>query len=384
MNKLLRYIRYLKELCLFIIIFPMSLLYNKNRKIFLVSERGTDARDNGYHFFKYLNEKHPEVESYFVIDKDSPDYKKVSELGKVIQWKSLKHRLLFIGAKYKISTHIMGYSPDIDFYNKLNEFIPLIGKKIFLQHGIISNDLPQLYQEKTRLDLFICGAQPEYEFIKNTFHYKNEEVRYTGLARYDALNEYSTQNQILVMPTWRMWLNNMTESEIANSSYVKEWEKLLSNQKLIHILKDRKITLFFYPHYEMQKHIRLFQSIDDSIVIADFSSYDVQNLLKTSKLLITDYSSIFFDFAYMKKPCVYYQFDRELYWKKHYKKGYFDYDKDAFGKITCDVDSLVEEIIKIINNNFAVDSVYRNNANRCFQIRDGNNCERIFFEISKL
>lgn len=384
MNKLLRYIRYLKELCLFIIIFPMSLLYNKNRKIFLVSERGTDARDNGYHFFKYLNEKHPEVESYFVIDKDSPDYKKVSELGKVIQWKSLKHRLLFIGAKYKISTHIMGYSPDIDFYNKLNEFIPLIGKKIFLQHGIISNDLPQLYQEKTRLDLFICGAQSEYEFIKNTFHYKNEEVRYTGLARYDALNEYSTQNQILVMPTWRMWLNNMTESEIANSSYVKEWEKLLSNQKLIHILKDRKITLFFYPHYEMQKHIRLFQSIDDSIVIADFSSYDVQNLLKTSKLLITDYSSIFFDFAYMKKPCVYYQFDRELYWKKHYKKGYFDYDKDAFGKITCDVDSLVEEIIKIINNNFAVDSVYRNNANRCFQIRDGNNCERIFFEISKL
>lgn len=384
MNKLLRYIRYLKELCLFIIIFPMSLLYNQNRKIFLVSERGTDARDNGYHFFKYLNEKHPEVESYFVIDKDSPDYKKVSELGKVIQWKSLKHRLLFIGAKYKISTHIMGYSPDIDFYNKLNEFIPLIGKKIFLQHGIISNDLPQLYQEKTRLDLFICGAQPEYEFIKNTFHYKNEEVRYTGLARYDALNEYSTQNQILVMPTWRMWLNNMTESEIANSSYVKEWKKLLSNQKLIHILKDRKITLFFYPHYEMQKHIRLFQSIDDSIVIADFSSYDVQNLLKTSKLLITDYSSIFFDFAYMKKPCVYYQFDRELYWKKHYKKGYFDYDKDAFGKITCDVDSLVEEIIKIINNNFAVDSVYRNNANRCFQIRDGNNCERIFFEISKL
>lgn len=384
MNKLLRYIRYLKELCLFIIIFPMSLLYNKNRKIFLVSERGTDARDNGYHFFKYLNEKHPEVESYFVIDKDSPDYKKVSELGKVIQWKSLKHRFLFIGAKYKISTHIMGYSPDIDFYNKLNEFIPLIGKKIFLQHGIISNDLPQLYQEKTRLDLFICGAQPEYEFIKNTFHYKNEEVRYTGLARYDALNEYSTQNQILVMPTWRMWLNNMTESEIANSSYVKEWKKLLSNQKLIHILKDRKITLFFYPHYEMQKHIRLFQSIDDSIVIADFSSYDVQNLLKTSKLLITDYSSIFFDFAYMKKPCVYYHFDRELYWKKHYKKGYFDYDKDAFGKITCDVDSLVEEIIKIINNNFAVDSVYRNNANRCFQIRDGNNCERIFFEISKL
>ena len=181
MDRIIRYIRYLKELVLYIVTLPASLFYNRKREVFLVSERGTDARDNGYHFFKYLKEKHPELEVYYVIDRASPDYKKVAELGNVIQWKSFKHRFLFIGAKYKISTHIMGYSPDIDFYNKLNEFFPLVGKKIFLQHGIIKDDLPQLYQEKTKVDLFVCGAQPEYDFIKSTFHYKNGEVRYTCL-----------------------------------------------------------------------------------------------------------------------------------------------------------------------------------------------------------
>lgn len=384
MDRIIRYIRYLKELVLYIVTLPASLFYNRNREVFLVSERGTDARDNGYHFFKYLKEKHPELEVYYVINRASPDYKKVVELGDVIQWKSFKHRFLFIGAKYKISTHIMGYSPDIDFYNKLNEFFPLVGKKIFLQHGIIKDDLPQLYQEKTKVDLFVCGAQPEYDFIKSTFHYKNGEVRYTGLARYDALNDYYTQKQILIMPTWRMWFNNKTDENISRSTYVKVWNDLLSSQRLLCELRKNNITLIFYPHYEMQKHIDLFKCNDDSIIIADFASYDVQDLLKKSKLLITDYSSVFFDFAYMGKPCLYFQFDREHFEKNHYKKGYFDYDKDGFGKVVCETDALIDEIIRIVEDDFHMDMKYKNNVNRFFRIRDNNNCERIFTEIRRL
>lgn len=80
MDRIIRYIRYLKELVLYIVTLPASLFYNRNRGVFLVSERGTDARDNGYHFFKYLKEKHPELEAYYVIDRASPDYKKVLKM----------------------------------------------------------------------------------------------------------------------------------------------------------------------------------------------------------------------------------------------------------------------------------------------------------------
>lgn len=45
-------------------------------------------------------------------------------------------------------------------------------------------------------------------------------------------------------------------------------------------------------------------------------------------MMITDYSSVAFEFAYLRKPIVYYQFDKKAFFEKHtYRKGYFDYEK---------------------------------------------------------
>ena len=67
-----------------------------------------------------------------------------------------------------------------------------------------------------------------------------------------------------------------------------------------------------------------FPIFSDRIIIADMK-YDVQQLLKESLLLITDYSSVFFDMMYMNKPVNFYQFDEKQYRKSHYKEGYLNY-----------------------------------------------------------
>ena len=101
----------------------------------------------------------------------------------------------------------------------------------------------------------------------------------------------------------------------------------------------------------MQPYIDYFQICgNEHITICSENDYDVQYLLKSAALLITDYSSVAFDFAYMKKPIIYYQFDESLYYKKHYERGYFDYDKMRFGRKVNDVSDLLFEIKKIINN----------------------------------
>ena len=63
-------------------------------------------------------------------------------------------------------------------------------------------------------------------------------------------------------------------------------------------------------------------SLDNFYVIADFDNYDVQQLLIDSRLLITDYSSVAFDFAYMKKKTIYCQFDLEKYRSEQYGIGF--------------------------------------------------------------
>ena len=89
----------------------------------------------------------------------------------------------------------MGYTPYIDFFVKADKKGIIKGKKIFLQHGIIKDNLTYLYNNNVNLDLFVCSAKPEYEYVKNLYGYKDSVVQMLGLCRYDALykNEQPTK-----------------------------------------------------------------------------------------------------------------------------------------------------------------------------------------------
>ena len=84
-------------------------------------------------------------------------------------------------------------------------------------------------------------------------------------------------------------------------------------------------------------HVKNVDSFDEiqnnSIIIAHKDDYDVQDLLIRSSVLVTDYSSVFFDFAYMGKPVIYYQFDEDEFRKNHYQEGYFSYREHGFGRV---------------------------------------------------
>lgn len=383
-KKIVRIVGYFKEAILYFALYPVAKIVYRNREIRLFSERGTDARDNGYHLYRYYRQNYPELESYYVIKKTSPDRNKVLELGNVVNYRSLKHRLLFIAADYKISTHVMGYSPNIDFYVRFADKVHLTGYRIFLQHGVISSDIPALYSEKTHLDIFICGAKPEYDFICNTYGYKNDEVKYTGLARYDELHNIKLKRQILCMPTWRKYLKYDPSIDMSQSEYVKKWNGLLNNKRLISALRENNLKFVFYPHYEIQPYIDLFKSKSDDVIIAGFKDYDVQQLLKESQLLITDFSSVFYDFAYMHKPVLYYQFDGARYYAEHYAKGAFDCETMGFGEVVDKESDAVDAILSYINSGFEMKDDYNRRINGFFPLHDSQNCKRIFNEIENL
>lgn len=64
--------------------------------------------------------------------------------------------------------------------------------RVFLQHGVIINDLKWLYYPETKMRLFVCGAYPEYQFIRDTFGYPEGYVQYLGLCRFDTLHGHQT------------------------------------------------------------------------------------------------------------------------------------------------------------------------------------------------
>lgn len=347
------------------------------QKHWVICERGTDARDNGYWFYRYLKENHPEQKVYYIIDRWSADYDKVK--ADAVKLGSLKNYWVVASAGKRISTHYGSGLPV--FSPKIFRFCGLHRNFYFLQHGITKNDLVGLYRRNAPMELFVCGAKPEYDYILENYGHSDQVVRYTGLARFDQLHHVRTKKQILVMPTWRMYIRS--RDAFLESDYFACWQSFLENKALNDQLEREDMKLVFYVHYEMQKFLDCFCSPSERIVLAKFDDYDVQTLLKESAVLVTDYSSVFFDFAYMRKPVVYYQFDEEAFHGRHYQKGYFDYRQMGFGDVTNQEKEAVESLLQICQKDMQIKAEYLERIERFFPLCDTNNCKRIYEWIAK-
>ena len=186
------------------------------------------------------------------------------------------------------------------------------------------------------------------------------------------------------MPTWRENLYHLSDSEFINSNYYKRYISLINNKEIDKMLKNNGFKLIFYPHYEIQKRINLFKTTNKNVIIANSYDYSVPELLKQTSLLITDFSSVFFDVAFMGKPIIYYHFDYDDYRKNHYKEGYFSYKNDGFGDICINEKEILSKIEEYFNNNFKIEKKYLDRIDSFFVYKDKNNCERIYNEIIKL
>lgn len=394
MKKIIANLKYLKfkdifSPIIFIAAFICSLFFRlinliKKRNLWLICEGKVEARDNGYHFFKYVRENHPKEYCFYVIDKDSEGYKKVKKYGNIIQYHSFKHWVYYLSAQYNISSQKAANPNQILFY-VIHVVFGWYKNRVFLQHGITKDDAEWLYYKNTKFRYFICGAKQEYEFIKERFGYPKGNVVYTGFPRFDNLyNNNINLKQILIMPTWRNWLgrdtNGLTKGEkFTNTAFYNNWNGLLNNKEFIKFIESNNLKVLFYPHVNMQKYLNDFNISSKNIELAN-TSVDIQTVLKESAIMITDYSSVYMDFAYMLKPIIFFQFDYEEYRKKQYAQGYFDYKAEKFGRSIETVEEVIKEFKKIYKN--GIEDNKLKEMKDFFELKDQNNCKRIY-EILK-
>ena len=355
--------------------------------LWIVAERGTDARDNGYHFFRYVRQTAPDRNVWYIISKNSPDRKKVEELGNVINYRSFRHFLALILSEVKISTHIVGYSPDLYLFLKYEKKGKIRGKSVLLQHGIIKEPMPFYYRKNTSPALFVCSAVREYEFVKNTFGHPEGVVRLLGLCRYDSLplthEKKKRGRTVLLMPTWRFGLDEMSVSQVKKSLWFRKIQEILEDREILSLLGKQDDELLFYPHNRMQRFVPYFKASSERVKILSRDMADVQELLIQADILITDFSSVFFDFAYMGKPLIYYQFDREEYRRKHLKEGYFSFEKDGFGPVCGTREELFLRLKEALSDGFS-NEPYKSRAEKFFQFRDRLNCRRNYQAVLSL
>ena len=257
----------------------------------------------------------------------------------------------------------------------------IINKKfVFLQHGIIMNDVRQyLNRELITADLFITSTKQEYEYVTSEdFMYEPNMVIGSGLPRFDKL-ENNISNVILISPTWRTLGAN---TNFEDSEYFSIFKSLLTNKNLQNMLitKNYKIKFLLHPVFAEYKY--LFDSFANNYIeVLDSSQIKYFNLFNECALFITDYSSIHYDVATLKKPILYYQFDKDYFFSHHYGSGYFDYEKNGFGEVVTNEKDLINKINLYLNNNCQIKEEYKNRIEDTFINLDHNNSKRVFDKI---
>lgn len=371
---------------IFLVAIPNAIILRKKRNnIWLICERENEARDNGYWLFKYIRENYPNEDVVYAIKKNAKDYNKVKKLGKIIEHGSFKHWVYYLAARKNISSQKGGGTPNAAICYLLEVYGILKNVRVYLKHGIIKDNMEWMHYKNTKFRLLICGARREYEYVKQVYGYPFENIAYLGLARFDNLHNFKIKKeQILIMPSWRSWLKEIDNDKFLKSEYYKMWMKVLSDTEINEILAKFDKKIIFYLHPNFQRYSNLLDFDKKNVVIATDMEYDIQDLLKESSLLITDYSSIFMDFAYMRKPMIFYHFDEKKYRKEQYQQGYFDYKRDGFGPVYNNFNEFKYNFIKIIENNFFQEKVYLKRERNFFDLYDNKNCERIYKAIKKI
>jgi len=196
------------------------------------------------------------------------------------------------------------------------------------------------------------------------------------------------------MPTWRKWLFNENENALSqkdlisiregfeNTEYFKFYHDFISNKRLLEACDIYGYKLCWMPHPLIRKYMNMFIE-DERIMVYNFDK-KYRDAFAEGNLLITDYSSIAFDFVQLKKPVIYAQFDEDEFFGMHYSKGYFNYEKDGFGEVVYQIETLVDLVIDYMKHGCKLKPIYKDRIEKFFLKRDGNNCKRVYQKIKSL
>lgn len=395
---------------------PRKIKRIDNRKIkkYFTLEQSTSHFNNVRHMEnQYIaSSNRDKLRKLLAREKQSNEYNALKKIGPVLAYKSLKHRIYALYAEVIVSSH-----PDNNliypFYGNFPHVAGLVkAKTVFLQHGVTKDDVSfWLNRFDKNLDMIVTVSDLERdsffprfdgdgdgcgEYISSHYGYDKETVQVLGFPRFDYLESLEDKKEIVVMPTWRRQLHNLKKEDFVNTNFFRTFNALINDKVLLDYLDSHGYKLVFKPHPNLNKYIGLFDK--DSRVefdlndlnfaenskdgTAKYGSRRYADIFNHSSLIVTDFSSVSFDFAYLKKPIIYYHYDNDYHFDS--ENGYFNYESMGFGPVIKSHKELVMSIIGSIESGCTMDELYKGRVDKFFKYHDRDNSRRVYKAILEM
>ncbi|MBD8025365.1 CDP-glycerol glycerophosphotransferase family protein [Ureibacillus sp. Re31] len=383
---------------LFVIIYKLifqlvGLFPADKRLIMFESFLGKQFSDNPRALYEYIKENHPQFKLYWSVDSKLIQNFKEKDIQVVPRF-SIKWLFLMATAKYWISNSRMPIwipKPNHTTYIQTWHGTPLKKlamdiQEVYMQGTDTEHYKNEFLKEAANWDYLVSPNAYSTEIFRRAFAYKNAILE-TGYPRndylYEANNEESISNFkknhdlpldkkiILYAPTWR----DDQYDEIGKYKFDLELDLARFKETL-----GEEYIIVLRLHYLVASKLELsgFEGF-----VYDFSQHeDIRELYMISDLLITDYSSVFFDFANLKRPMIFFVYDIEDY-RDRLRGFYFDFEEKAPGPLVKTTEEVISEIQKFEANGFAVPPNFDEFYNRFCAWEDGNASKRVVDEVMK-
>lgn len=364
-----------------------------NSWIFL--DKDTEADDNAEHLYRWVLHNHPEINAWYVLNRDSHDWPRLEAEGfRLVPHGGMEHHALFLNSTKLISSQMDRYIFEPVEERYFSDFT--WPEFICLPHGVTKDDVSDWFNS-IPFDLFIAATRDEAASItadETAYVMTEKEVRLSGFPRYDKwLEPVQKENIVFVMPTWRSDLVGAWDGkgqrrnrnpEFASSNFVKMWKGLFDHPGLQALVKHYGYRVIYFAH-------PCFEDYLDDLPFPDFVEKrskrhgSIISIMQKSKVLITDFSSVAYDMAYMRRPVIYYQYESKSQFVQSQKwtNGYIDYEKMGFGSVCRDEASLTLALEEVFRNDGVMTDHYARRVDATFAYNDANCCKRAYEFITE-
>lgn len=304
--------------------------------------------DSPKYIYEYIAQNHPEYECVWAIN----DGAKIPYGAKTVKRFSFQYAYYLAVSKYLV----FNVRPPL-WYRKREEQVFLetwhgtpLKRLVFDQEEVTSASpkyKQQFYRQRKDWDFLVSANPFSTKTFRSCFLYEGEMLEY-GYPRNDILywpnkDEIAQQlkeklgipkdkKTILYAPTWR------DDQHYGSGQY--KFELALDLKLMKERLQDDYVVLLRTHHY-ISDHIDV-SGLGDFVI--NLSSYDdISEIYLISDICITDYSSVFFDYANLKRPILFYTYDFDKY-KNQLRGFYIDMNTEVPGPLLYTSEQVVQAI----------------------------------------
>ncbi len=350
------------------------------------------ARNNAEHLYRFVKEHRPDINAWFVVDRDTKDWQRLEAEGcKLVQFGTSEHRLLMLNSVEMISSRV---DDVVDLPIDGTMFGTPRRRFTFLQHDAITDDISRWVNDKP-ISRFITVSEKEFESIAGDhtpYVFTDKEVALTGLPRHDRLLRHASgartdsERLLLLMPRGNCDLfvdvgpARLADRRLRDST-LNRWLDLLVTPRLGD-LADRaglRLVVVADRNAPVLADASTLPSTTDAFSL---DAVDIQDLLVRGAALVTDHSPHAFDFALLNRPIIYFHADAyNSRCRGGHLHGTWSYERDGFGPVVQRQSEVLAELERLIEDQMIPRDPYATRMAQAFAFRDGKSCERVFESI---